>query len=580
MSTHVNTSISVKTDQEIIAAFEQDGFEFVRKVEFNGDRGFLAQSKTAKNIKTHQYKRAYYVEGSNYNMGYLMGMMAHDEVEQMVGKFESQIIPSLLHKKGILGKLASKIIMSIVRRAAWRHRRVMPKSLWDELNGIRDACRKINRRSKVGVKRLLALNMGFDIIMASAYDPESYLFQRLGIKNHELRIDHIGCNGFAVFNNATADGKHYMGRDFMFPTGGVFQDVACMVVYNPSETDTVNGQTRHRLPTLCMTAPGFVGCIAAMNENGVGIGVDMLPAANNNIKKPGVNSLLLVRHTADFAESAEDAVEIMTEAPRGVSWLYLIGDGKHNKAVVLEAGMNTDNFDPFEYPDKQLFKTGLLPSKEFYEEHAPDKPVKGLVARWSTYKYPEVFLTANPALFDKFGKTFKPEMMGETAFLNPGFKSGSYSEETEKGLATNNNPKAYYFAPQRESKDDVVLVTNMAVTPTMRLPGMHEDTVKIAGKDAISQSQWRYDALNKELLDNYGTINKEKAWEIINFLRPNHQGPYEKFYGHGRTTPEAIDDIVVHGSTSLLNLTDKTMKSIYGYFGDEAVEMSLLSYLD
>ncbi len=570
------TSISVKTDQEIISGFEQDGFRFIRKVEYKGRRGFEAHSQTATNTITNQPKKAFYVEGSSYEMGYLLGLMTYDDVEQMAVKFESEIIPSMLHKSGFIAKMASRILMGVVRRVAWKQKGVIPRTLWDEIKGIRDACRKCNSRSKVGVKRLLALNMGIDILMATAYDPESFLFRLFGFKPKDVRTDHIGCNGFCVFGNGTADGKHYMGRDFMFPTGGVFQDVACMVVYNPDDAETINGQLRHRLPTLCMTAPGFAGSITALNENGVGVGVDMLPGANDSVKRPGLNSLLLVRHTADFAESAVDAVDIMTEAPRGVSWLYLIGDGKNNKAVVLEAGMNKDNFDPFEYPDQKLFDTGLLPSKSFFKEHAPEVPNKGLVARWSDYEYPSVFLTANPALFQHYHKPFDMAMMDEASFINPGFKSGSYSEP---GKANDNNPKSFYFAPQRETKDDMILVTNMAITPTMRLPGMHKHTADIAGEDALSQMQWRYDALNKELLTSYGNIDDHKAWDLINFLRPNHSGPYPKFYGHHRT-PDQIKDIVVHGSTSLLNLTNLTMKSIYGYYGDEPVSLSLQFYID
>ncbi|MEM8487089.1 MAG: carcinine hydrolase/isopenicillin-N N-acyltransferase family protein [Bacteroidota bacterium] len=578
MTTGIAASVSVKTDEEIAASFEADGFEVINKVTFEDMRGFTAQSKTVKNIVTGEFKRAYYVEGNSYQMGYLIGMMAHDAVEQMVVKFESHIIPSMLHKKGFFARLASRIIMSVVRKSAWRHRKILPKSLWDELNGIRDACRKINRRSKVGVKRLLALNMGFDIIMATAYDPESFLFQRLGLKPHEVRTDHVGCNAFSVFGNATSDGKHYMGRDFMFPTGGVFQDVACMTIYNPMDTEEVNGTTRHRLPTVCMTAPGFVGCIAALNENGIGIGVDMLPGANNSIKEPGLNSLCLVRHTADYAASAQDAVNIIQEAPRGVSWLYVVGDGKNDKAVVVEAGMNTDDFDPYVYPPEKLYNIGVLPSPAFFENHAPVKPVKGMIARWSDYKYPEVFLTANHGLFSHFDKPYDTAMMGEKNFINPGFKSGSFSQDPP--LAIDNNPKSYYFAPQRETRDDMILVTNMAITPIMRLPGMHDHTADIAGEDALSQSQWRYDALNKEILDAYGDIDEDKAWEIINFLTPLEGGPHPKFYGHGRNSQEEINQIVVHGSTSLLNLTDKTMKSIYGYFGDGPVSLTLPAYLD
>jgi hypothetical protein len=429
----------------------------------------------------------------------------------------------------------------------------------------------VKPKSKVGVKRLLTLNMGIDVLMAAAYDPESILYRTLGLHPEDIHTDRIGCNGFSVFGNATQGGKHYLGRDFMFPTAGVFQDLACMVLYNPNDHFTVLGASRPRLPTLCMTAPGFVGSIAALNVYGVGTGVDMLPAANDSLKKPGLNSLLLVRHTADFATSAADAVDIVVDAPRGVSWLYLIGDASSERAVVVEAGMNTDSFDPIAYPDPKLFKDQLLPSSAFFTQNESVKPVKGLAARWNDYEYPAAFLAFNKNLFAHFGKSFCTDMMDEQGFINTGFISGSYKEP-----GAGDSPEAYYFAPQRENKPDVLLVTNMAITPAMRLCGMHPHTVAVAGKANLSQMQWRYDALNKEILTAYGQIDAIKAWDLINFLSPF--GAYPNFYGHG-LAPNAFKTIKIHGSTSLLNLTDRTMKSLYGYFGDEPVTLSLLPYV-
>lgn len=53
---------------------------------------------------------------------------------------------------------------------------------------------------------------------------------------------------------------------------------------------------------------------------------------------------------------------------------------------------------------------------------------------------------------------------------------------------------------------------------------------------------------------------------------------FPNFYGHGHT-PDHYKDIQIGGSTSLLNLTDKTMKSHYGYFGDDPITLSLLPYV-
>ncbi|WP_372369966.1 hypothetical protein [Candidatus Uabimicrobium sp. HlEnr_7] len=54
-----------------------------------------------------------------------------------------------------------------------------------------------------------------------------------------LKPEHIEaplmCNDFSVFGKATSDGKHYFGRNFMFPTGGIFEYMFCMTIYCPDD---------------------------------------------------------------------------------------------------------------------------------------------------------------------------------------------------------------------------------------------------------------------------------------------------------------------------------------------------------
>ena len=383
---HKNSYVH-KTDQEIETAFKADDFKVIQKVTFKEQRGFIAESLTAINTVTKKPKRAYYVEGNSYQMGYLLGLMTPDETEEMATTFVTLILPETIPSHPLINfkwfwQIVTFILSLFIR---WLVTKDVPEALMQEMQGIEDGCKKANPKSKVNVRRLLTLNAGFDFILSVFYDPRS-IFYKTGIKPESLSLPAF-CNGFAAFGEATIDSKHYLGRDFMFSTADIFQDVACMIIYNPSDDFTVNGKTKKRLPILAMTAPGFVGCIAAMNTQGIGLGVDVLPSGNNNPKRPGLNSLMLVRHAADFSTSTEDATQIIINAQRGVSWLYIAADANTGRAAVIEAGMKTDELDPFQYPDPKLFISGLLPNMKFFEKYG-QKDIGGLWIRWNDYEVP------------------------------------------------------------------------------------------------------------------------------------------------------------------------------------------------
>ena len=49
--------------------------------------------------------------------------------------------------------------------------------------------------------------------------------------------------------------------------------------------------------------------IVALNDRGVAMGVNMLPAHLCNPERPGLNSLVLVRDTIEHASTADEAVD-------------------------------------------------------------------------------------------------------------------------------------------------------------------------------------------------------------------------------------------------------------------------------
>jgi len=108
---------------------------------------------------------------------------------------------------------------------------------------------------------------------------------------------------------------------------------------------------------------------------------------------------------------------------------------------------------------------------------------------------------------------------------------------------------------QIEDKDDLVSGTNHFINPWMNLK-----TISWAHNNTL----WRYETMTNLLLHNYGTIDVDKGWEIIDFLHPPNYG----YYG---------DDPhqTVKAAKSLMDLTNLDIYSLYGYYDDPLIVHSL-----
>jgi hypothetical protein len=608
-------------------AFANDGFNVTNSVEFKGKLGITAEHKTAKSTVTGKPKRAYYVEGNNYQMGYLLGMMAEPEVSRMTNEFSKKVVFSFIGADKLadtlLGKLLGKAIVRVMEKATTSMEKDIPQEYKDEMEGIYQGCKAINRRTRVDTDKLRVLNAGIDCILAHIYTGKVEI-EGVKVPSLLLKAPHM-CHAYSVSGDVVENNGHFFGRNFMFPTADVYQDTACLIIYNPNNpSDT--GQTV--LPIVSQTAPGMVGSPAAMNANGAAIGVDMLPGMLCNPERPGLNSLLLNRDCMDHCPTTEDVVNRMIDAPRGVSWLYPVADGQTGTACIVEAGANIGNnpFPYFDYITPGFFKDVLPDEKyimEMREKYKTPAPKNGLMARWNDYNYPGEYLDFNNKLWNSFNKTFliqlaekvkeligdfeeKLEKKFEKKFEDkfPDFKQiiesllqdllkkfnnvQYYPFYVEKGGGFINNmyvdrncPGPYYFAPQREGQSNVLVVSNHAITPEMRLTSMNEWITFLSLGDC-NDIQWRYDILNYQLqqaIDNADNkkIDKNTAWKIINNLTPDPENDFYLYYNRGML--DNWKEIQVHGSVSLCDLKAGTFKSLFGYYGDDPIEITLPNYI-
>jgi len=562
--------------QKLIQAFNKDDFDVDPTPNkgifpYNNKIGILAEHRHAVCRGTGKKKKAYYVEGSGFEMGYLLGLMAEPEMEKMCTTFNRNVVFEFigLDLDPEIQKILGDILEDILNFFSKGIRKDLPKEYQDELDGILKACKKANPNTQVDEKSLTVLNVGIDTLLTIVFTgklPKDKIIP-FPLKPELFRIP-LACNGFSISGPYIKNNGHLFGRDFMFPTGGVYQDVACHIVHNPD-----NGN-----PFISMTAPGMIGCVAGINNYSVSVGVDVSPAGNCNPDRVGMNSMLLTRYSIQHGSTCEEAVDKMVEAQRGVSWIYILADGVTDKACIVEAGYKTDSLDFLSYPPK--FLKSILPDQNFLEKHPSTEFRKGLMVRWQDYQYPEAYLMYNSGLFLEY----KKRHLGYTYRFNPGdFLERGYLEKSWKGR---NCPKGYYFVPQREKDPNLVLTTNTVIIPEMRLCAMNEWTNIVTGA-YWNDVQWRYDELNHELLeaiDNSKKTSKpipyDKIKQIIDFLNPN--GPFREYYDNDKYNPEHLppDDIQVEGSTSLMDLKAKTIESHYGYYGDKWVKMHMDYYLD
>ena len=583
----INNSTFIENDariKELILAFDRDNFNVSPSpgtgvFEINNKRGLTAVHKTAVIGQTADKKKAYYIEGTPYEQGYLMGLMSEPEVSSMCVDFNRDVVFEFVSAeitdpvlKNTLAGIIKEISMLTVLSTGMPLD--IPFEYKEEIDGLYDGCKRVNPGTKVTKKDLWLLNVGIDALLSVLYSGKlpselpKFLDYQKYMKPENFRIP-LFCNGWTVKGDKVEGSGSYFGRDFMFPTANVFQKVACHVIRKPE-----NGG----LPTVSVAAPGMLGSVAGLNTKSVGIGIDMSPSGNCNPTRPGFNSLLLNRHAITYGNTCENAVKVIEDAQRGVSWDYVVADPA--KSCIVEAGMKTDNLDFLSYVQKDIKEAGFIPSQQFIDQNLSAPVRKGMMVRWNDYLYPQKYLDLNKPLMD-FMKEYKKRLVPLALILdkyNYVYDPADFSLKgfLNKTRLESNCPMSYYFAPQKEDRDDFLVASNHYVIPEMRLCAMNEWTQFIASGN-IQDIQWRYDELNFELLTalESAPVTKAKLKEILLFCSPYDPGKFKDYYNHKGLPKE---EVYVNGSISLMDLKGNVMDTLYGYFSDEWVTIHLNEY--
>ena len=139
------------------------------------------------------------------------------------------------------------------------------------------------------------------------------------------------CSGFAVFGDATADGKLYHGRVLDYMTTIGLQDSATTFIVAP--------QGRHRFANVGYA--GFIGSVSGMNDQAISLG-EM--GGRGEGQWDGVPMATLMRRALEECGTLDDVMKLWTNSPRTCEYYYVFADGKTNQAVGVAATPDSIQF--------------------------------------------------------------------------------------------------------------------------------------------------------------------------------------------------------------------------------------------
>ncbi len=569
----------------IEAAFKKDGFAVSRWESTSDGEGCLALSTTATNFRTKQPKKAFYLRGKPNACGAIVARLARDDLEVVCTEFLRKIPLALLdpawvasHDPPIVRELERLItalltVDTVKAFDAEQARGVLPPFLLEEMQGLADEQHRLNASTAVTVDVLKTLNYGFDVITARVFSGHFLIETLAGAASASLkralnRSPHFFrqpayCNGIGVRKGWVKPGySGFLGRDFQFATAGVIQDFLASAIFVPAPGAS-------GFPAAGIMAPGFVGFFAAINSEGVAMGVNTIRSSNANATNVGLNSLLMIRAATLTARSLDEAVAFVSTSARGAPFMYPVCDGSGSCAV-LEAGRwlpDGVQESPLNFVRPELKRRGLVPSESFLEQNAfpPEWRSNGVYVRHMEYVYPAQYVSKfNPDLF-----AFKKTVYNATGFEFGQFVYANFTLDNDSRMEN------LFFMPQKETDPDLVIVSNFGVVPENRLMMMSviDDWLSRATADALV---WRYDMMLKLLFENMGSIDFDRMIWIMSFLSPDRTPGYwtERIVANDPLSA------IVEGSTSVFDLKNRAMSSLTGYFHDNWVNITLPNYLD
>ncbi|MDZ4849640.1 MAG: C45 family autoproteolytic acyltransferase/hydrolase [Pirellulaceae bacterium] len=132
------------------------------------------------------------------------------------------------------------------------------------------------------------------------------------------------CSGFALYGDATVDGKLYHGRVLDYMTKIGLQDSATTFIVAPDG----------KIPFANVGYAGFIGSVSGMNAEKISLG-EMGGAGEG--KWDGAPMATLMRRALEECSSLDEVKQLWRDSPRTCEYYYVFADGETRTAVGVAA---------------------------------------------------------------------------------------------------------------------------------------------------------------------------------------------------------------------------------------------------
>ncbi|MEZ4385679.1 MAG: C45 family peptidase [Nannocystaceae bacterium] len=155
-------------------------------------------------------------------------------------------------------------------------------------------------------------------------------FQELGARLEDVLLEGVAFAAIPRSKTATdASGNLIIGRSFSADLGRSVDPDRVVAFYYPDG----------KYPFASVGWPGLVGVVTGINARGIFVALN--PARTDDPPEDGMPLAIALRQVLEEADTLEQALEILKEAPLRSSGAVLIGDGIQRKAVVAELSPRT-----------------------------------------------------------------------------------------------------------------------------------------------------------------------------------------------------------------------------------------------
>lgn len=241
-----------------------------------------------------------YVEGDPYERGLIIGKLQRTLLQKQEEVFIAEI------EKHLPGKLKQKLMLNGI---AWFNRNLpetIPNEYLQEIYGVSQSFSDAYDNIGPKFNRILNYHAAHDI---------GHMAQNMNL---------VGCSAGAKWSLTDQDSSFILGRNFDFYFGDDFAQNKIILFCNPTSGYSYSS----------VTWGGFCGVVSGINEAGLSITLNALPADWPTSSSTPVS--IISRDILQYASTMDEALAIAKKYDVFVSESFTIGSKKDGKAAIIE----------------------------------------------------------------------------------------------------------------------------------------------------------------------------------------------------------------------------------------------------